>query len=316
MGNGFRTATSGGVAAPPYTNGPYRFSEVITFEDDVTVEGDLTVEGSIVFGDAATDTLTVTGLASFSNANVTENDKIIEVDSTITDATHGARQGGVYIGVVRTTEMTGSDGNPDCGLKLKVDNQTASEDYARLRGIDLSVETDASGDGSYFLEGGSFTVKDASGTTINAAGHMKAVIAQTDKNGTGDCDVIGFYMQDNSQSATGTHYGMKIYSANYDIAKDYGIHISAQNGSWAKGVYIGDNVTDGIEIGGDVTNGLVISGTQTSAVKITGAGTNLLEFDAVEGAVADAEGESMTVTEKIAVKIGENTRYIQVGTMA
>jgi len=31
MGNGFRTIPSGGIAAPPYTNGPYSFSEDITF---------------------------------------------------------------------------------------------------------------------------------------------------------------------------------------------------------------------------------------------------------------------------------------------
>ena len=217
---------------------------------DVTVNNDLTIEGDLTFGDVSADTFTCNGAASFTStvamsstltltyATMTENVKPLNIDATVTDATHGARQGGLYIGVTRETVMTASDGNPDCALKLKVDNKTASEDYFRGRGIDLSVETDASGDGSYFLEGASFTVKDASGTTINASGHMRAVIAQTDKNGTGDCDVVGFYMQDNSQSATGTHYGMKIYSANYDVARDYGVHISAQNGSWATGVYV------------------------------------------------------------------------------
>ncbi len=61
MGTGFRTSPSGGVAAPPYTNGPYTFSEVITFEDDVTIEGDFTVGGSMTFGDSATDNLVVKG---------------------------------------------------------------------------------------------------------------------------------------------------------------------------------------------------------------------------------------------------------------
>ena len=31
MGLGFRTIPTGGVAAPPYTNGPYQYSENITF---------------------------------------------------------------------------------------------------------------------------------------------------------------------------------------------------------------------------------------------------------------------------------------------
>lgn len=55
MGTGFRTATSGGVAAPPYTNGPYTFSE------DITFEGSVTVQGTFTFGDAATDNLIVAG---------------------------------------------------------------------------------------------------------------------------------------------------------------------------------------------------------------------------------------------------------------
>jgi len=55
MGNGFRTATSGGVAAPPYTNGPYTFSENITFE------GTVTVQGTFTFGDAAADNFIVQG---------------------------------------------------------------------------------------------------------------------------------------------------------------------------------------------------------------------------------------------------------------
>ena len=33
MGNGFRTIKSGGIDAPPYTNGPYSFSENITFSN-------------------------------------------------------------------------------------------------------------------------------------------------------------------------------------------------------------------------------------------------------------------------------------------
>lgn len=35
MANGFRTKPLGGIAAPPYTNGPYTFSEDITFEGQI-----------------------------------------------------------------------------------------------------------------------------------------------------------------------------------------------------------------------------------------------------------------------------------------
>jgi hypothetical protein len=63
MGTGFRTATSGGVAAPPYTNGPYTFSE------DITFEGAVTIQGTMIFGDAAVDTLTIGGTATISSNN-------------------------------------------------------------------------------------------------------------------------------------------------------------------------------------------------------------------------------------------------------
>lgn len=216
---------------------------------------------------------------------MSSSDKVIEIGAYANSATAGSRQGLINLSLVRTKVMTSADGNPDCAFKLKVDNQSASGDYARLRGIDLSVETDASGDGSFFLEGASFTVKDASGTTINDSGHMIAVKALTDKNGSGDADVIGVLIQDNSQSATGTHIGLKINSANYDVARDNAILINSANGSWA--------------------NGITFDGTITNALDFADAdGTNGATYSAAHyGTLGNVDG-------KIQVDLGGNTLYI------
>jgi len=49
MGNGFRTSPGGGVAAPPYTNGPYNFSEHITFQGGVGGTGVLVIKDSQIW---------------------------------------------------------------------------------------------------------------------------------------------------------------------------------------------------------------------------------------------------------------------------
>jgi hypothetical protein len=244
---------------------------------DITVSNDMTIEGDLTFGDASTDTLTVNGEATFNtdvnmvfesgeNLAITqsamgESDKPINISAAPTESDKGARQGAIYIGMTRETVMDGADGNPDCGLKMSLSNETASEDYARLRGIDLSVETKESGSGSYSLEGASFTVKDYSGTTVNDSGHMIAVTAHFNKNGTGTADVMGILIQDDSQSDTGTHIGLKITSANYDIAKDNAILIDSADGSWANGITFDGAITNALDFADDDgTNGATYSG--------------------------------------------------------
>ena len=57
MGNGFRTSLLGGIAAPPYTNGPYTFSEDIVFSS-ATIVGN---EGDAWFVDGTNGLSTNTG---------------------------------------------------------------------------------------------------------------------------------------------------------------------------------------------------------------------------------------------------------------
>ena len=96
------------------TGGGITVTGATTFSDNVTANSNLTVKGNMSFGDASTDTLTVSGAATFSagisvnrvskNANytATKTDTIIGVDcsggaKTITLPTAGTINGKVYI---------------------------------------------------------------------------------------------------------------------------------------------------------------------------------------------------------------------------
>ena len=122
MGTGFRTATSGGVAAPPYTNGPYTFSEDITFEGEVTVQGDFT------FGDAATDDLTVNGdliIADDRKLHLgTNEDWSIEFDEDGTDEVRITGADMLILGNSGAQKLQFRDS----GLYLNSDNCTTPSD--------------------------------------------------------------------------------------------------------------------------------------------------------------------------------------------
>ena len=104
---GFRQS-NGGSAAPPYTKGPYTFSEVITFEDDVTVEGDFTCTGSFSFGD-----IILTGALILDNANATGLD--VTGDNTVYGIDISANQTGSGYHVGGTWKLGFSDGAINIG---------------------------------------------------------------------------------------------------------------------------------------------------------------------------------------------------------
>ena len=54
-----------GVAATPFTMGPYTWDQNLTMNSNLTVTGNLEVDGNFTFGDATTDTLTMDGLLSW-----------------------------------------------------------------------------------------------------------------------------------------------------------------------------------------------------------------------------------------------------------
>jgi hypothetical protein len=122
---------------------------------DLIVNNDMTIAGSLTFGDASTDTLTVNGSAVFNSdvtmtfagtenleitqAAMTENLKAVNVAVAVTDATHGARQGAIYIAMDRAVALTGWDGNPDCGFKIQVNNRVDCSTNGGVRAMDAQA---------------------------------------------------------------------------------------------------------------------------------------------------------------------------------
>jgi hypothetical protein len=94
--------TDGQIAVPPYTKPPYTWA------------------GNIV----------------------KENDRLLLFDVEAVNLTKGARQGAVAIQLDRTSgyAMTAWDGNPDCGLKIAVNNRAANGTSANgVRAFDIQA---------------------------------------------------------------------------------------------------------------------------------------------------------------------------------
>lgn len=179
----------------------------------------------------------------YSANGMTQNDTPITVSAEITDLTHGARQGGIssFLNRAATMPMSASDENPDCAIKAKVTNRSASESYARLRGMDLGCESRDTGAGAYFLEGAYIYVKNRSGTTMNNSGYMYAIKAETNHNSTGTCEVAGINIHDITQSSTASAlYGIKVTTGAYAITRTSVMQISSAAGSWTNILHLAD----------------------------------------------------------------------------
>ena len=90
-----------------------RADKTSTFEGNVTVEGDLTVNSSLTFGDAAVDTLTVNGAATFNQDITMAADKTVVWNSNMTQTT---------VGSAGSADALPS--NPTGYLKIKVGTST------------------------------------------------------------------------------------------------------------------------------------------------------------------------------------------------
>ena len=179
-----------------------------------------------------------------------DSSKIINLDATPTLLTGGIRQGVLYVGMDRTSGyvLTASDGNSDTGVKIQVTNRTASEDYWRGRGLDVLVQERDGTAGAYFMEGAYIAVKNRSGNTMNAAGYMTALKAETNHNATGACEVIGINVNDITQSSTASAlYGVKITTGAYAITRTHAFYVSSAAGSWTNGISFNDTITNAFD---------------------------------------------------------------------
>jgi len=235
---------------------------------DIVVQNDLSITGDLSFGDASTDTLTVTGtLAVTGTESVATGIAAVQMTS---DGTTAAR-------AIKSRTFGPTSGT--CGDLIGV--------YALAE-----------------MQGGATT---AANSTVASLLTWTTVTA-TDSIGTGNV-IAGIRVILDDQLglagiASGTNSAL-IYCnqwANAASSIDFGVAITQGAATTMGSAFFLDAA------GTAVTNVIEVDN--------TGNTTNFANFDAQAGCVADASGESMTVTEKIAVVIGANTRYIQVGTMA
>jgi len=225
---------------------------------DITIENDLTIDGDMTFGDAAADTLTVTGISDFTgdmtvtlagtenlnivNATLGAGTKGLYVEMEAGSALAGCRQGAVQIELGRSTVMTATDGNPDVALKVtNSDWSDAGSGYARIRGMDLKAQNDGdTGNSTVFINAAYITAENATGMANSGA--MTVAELNMKNNGTITGENIGLLIQDQSQGATtGDTYGIKITASNYAIVREHAISVESTGGSWTNILHLVDD---------------------------------------------------------------------------
>jgi len=205
-------------------------------------------------------------LVLVNEANYGTNANILDIDVAPTSATTASRQGAISLSLERATAMTASDGNFDTALKISAKNATASESYARTRGIDVNCKVDNSGNGSHSVHGAYITAEAESGTDL--AGELIGLQVNSKQNGdaTG-ASIYALKIYDESQSGTGTNYAVHIDCTNNSaFTREYCIYIqSGASSGWTNGLTFDGNVTNALDFAdNDGTNGATL-GTHSSS---------------------------------------------------
>ena len=253
-------------------------AEDLNLTDDMSVADDATFNGDVRCNLGATETFEIT------QAAMTENLKPLSVGAEVTDLTHGARQGAIYISVNRaaTAALTGWDGNPDCGLKIQAYNRAASGANGGVRGIDVVARNRDAGTLSW-LNTIYATAENSANTIVQATVgefHMKnngvistahyGVVIQDDSQGTGPADTIGLKI------TTGT------------IAPASGVRASAikmtdaDSTGWTNGISLAGHVANVLDFAAvDGTQGFkvatytnnIVTANPDAYIKVDGNGT-------------------------------------------
>lgn len=214
----------------------------------------------------------------------TENSRVIRVDALATNLTGGCRQGVIALDLTRSSSypQSGTDGNSDILAKFTVTNRSASATFNRVRVMEVTGDLRDAGAASQFIEAAQFCGKTRSGTTVVDVTVARFLI---DHGATGSGNIVGVQVQDVSQSATGTMYGILLNTSNYNITREYGIFIDSNAGSW------------------------------TNAISFNGAITNVFDFentDGTNGATIGtySSGKDANPSGDIKVDVGNTTKYI------
>lgn len=199
-----------------------------------------------------------TGSVMMGKAATSQYEKVLYIQSVASDLTHGVGQGALAIGMSRPSDypMTASDGNSDTAFKITLNQRSVSTTYGRSRAMDIAVKVRDAGASCYFVEGMQMSAASESGTTLTDLTVARFI---SDHGGTASGNIVGVQIQDISQSATGTYYGLLINSAEYDIAREHCIYIDSLDGSWVNGITFDGAITNVLDFAeSDGTNGATL----------------------------------------------------------
>src|SRR3972149_2789544 len=129
-------------------------------------------------------------------ASPSGSNKEVEIILHAASATAGSRQA-FYVGLERTTAMTTTDGNPDCALKLYVNENADGASYHRARLIDGRARIYNSKAG-YSVNGLYITCEVSTGATATESTAADFEM----KNNSVTTTQIGILINDQSQGTT------------------------------------------------------------------------------------------------------------------
>lgn len=121
----------------------------------------------------------------------------------------GIRQGVIAVAVDREAgEDFVWDGNPDCGIKVRVTNSAANDtNEGATRGLDVLARN--SGDDAAWCNGAAISVRNDSGDTVD---HMYGISTHVENYGTISTEAIGLDVEMSIEDATGSpdRFGIRV----------------------------------------------------------------------------------------------------------
>ena len=191
----------------------------------------------------------------------TRYDIALKVEVAPTDLLYGCRTGAVSIGMYRPTTsiMTSWDGNADIAMKVYTYNYAANTTArGRIEGMEVLARNRYGSCVS--VQGGNITAENYTGAVGVVDVLALQVTAKNNAVASGDVKVLRVF--DESQSATGTTYGIELNCTSASaFAREYGIFINSGAGAaWTNGLSLDGTVTNVFDfIDSDGTNGATYS---------------------------------------------------------
>lgn len=266
---------------------------------DMTVTGNLTATGNTVLGDAANDTVTITGDAILSGVPDTDANNYnhwFEISGNMTGRTTKDRNYGLVIEMTRPAGQELDVGDHDeAGVKIRVDTEAITTTTGTtLRAIDAEAKADNPSGTVTNLYGVAATAK--SDTSAGSVGTMIGLTSNAQNNAAVTDALMSADFRIMRQAATvpTAEYGVRIRSSSTTgSGADAAIYVASD--------YAGSATTDSFDYGLDLSgaalntadirmeNGELISNGTDTAVQIGGF------LALTEGAVIDL-GSGGTIT--------------------